>query len=496
MNWPFSTRVLITALTGTILASLLATIIYFQNSRIVQLQKTIAEDQEIIRHLRLVQTQIADLENDERGYLITGDEVNLKAFETSILAFDSSLNEIESLMLRFGRSTDGVKVLRDLSHRWIEEAKASELSARQKLKEKAISPDDFMQSFVNRSSKKLIVEFRTHATELADQVFTRLNTHYARVSKHSNSSKQLLSIGLPICLLISFIILLITIRRPLVMLAGTVEGLSETSHGLEEAGNTLSRGSNRYRQAAKDLTISAESTRIAIRSIDELTNESAQRALSCGTAIGIVQRTTQEGSTLMNSLSASIDSMQAMHSRIMEFNNIFESIDRKAATINDIAFQSKVLSFNASIEASSAGNYGASFGIIAQAIAKLSETSAALATDVQGLMELNRKRTHEIVEELQASVTSTAFIGEQAIVSFDAIAEEIQGIQERIRGIIALTQEQKRSVEHLAPTVESQNAAMSMADSLTHEILQSAQGLRDQSVQLNGIIGEVHRLVL
>jgi len=250
MNWPFSVRVLFTALTGTTLASLLATIIYFQNSRVVELQQTLAEDQEIIRHLRMTQTQVADIENDIRGYLITGDETSLKALEVSLSTFDALLEATDSLMIRQDRTVDGIKALRELKRRWIEEARATEISARKKLQEKTISADEFNQVFADRPSQKLGTELRLLTKEIADRSFERLNTHYSRVSKYSGASKLLLSIGMPICILISFIVLVITIRRPLVTLAETVEGLSETSHDLEETGNTLSLGSERYRQAA------------------------------------------------------------------------------------------------------------------------------------------------------------------------------------------------------------------------------------------------------
>lgn len=78
-----------------------------------------------------------------------------------------------------------------------------------------------------------------------------------------------------------------------------------------------------------------------------------------------------------------------------EIVNIINTISSKTKVINDIAFQTKLLSFNASVEAARAGESGKGFTAVAQEIGSLARLSVASSVEINTLIE-------ESVQKVQA----------------------------------------------------------------------------------------------
>jgi len=78
---------------------------------------------------------------------------------------------------------------------------------------------------------------------------------------------------------------------------------------------------------------------------------------------------------------------------ISDLINFVEEISVKSKVIHDIAFKTKVLSFNASVEAERAGVRGRGFSIVAQEMKRLAEISGKASEDIASLVERTRRGT-------------------------------------------------------------------------------------------------------
>lgn len=107
------------------------------------------------------------------------------------------------------------------------------------------------------------------------------------------------------------------------------------------------------------------------------------------------------------------------------YDDLYETIlevSNKTQIIDDIVFQSKILSFNAAVEAERAGEMGRGFSVVAQEISNLSKVSGSAATEIskivkeclnvineQGAVEKNScKLSHDEVNDLLKSIDSTS----------------------------------------------------------------------------------------
>jgi methyl-accepting chemotaxis protein len=73
--------------------------------------------------------------------------------------------------------------------------------------------------------------------------------------------------------------------------------------------------------------------------------------------------------------------------------NFVEEVSAKSKVIHDIAFKTKVLSFNASVEAERAGARGRGFSIVAQEMKRLAEISGKASEEIASLVERTRRGT-------------------------------------------------------------------------------------------------------
>lgn len=78
--------------------------------------------------------------------------------------------------------------------------------------------------------------------------------------------------------------------------------------------------------------------------------------------------------------------------------------------INDVVFQTKILSFNASVEAARAGAEGKGFSVVADEIANLARSSGSSALEIESI--LTRSKT--LVSEIAASSKEEARIMSEA----------------------------------------------------------------------------------
>lgn len=128
----------------------------------------------------------------------------------------------------------------------------------------------------------------------------------------------------------------------------------------------------------------------------------------------------------LNELSAAFDALEKI-----AFDSVNE-VDQTSETIKqiqDIALNTKILGFNASIEASRAKEAGKGFGVIAQEVRSLAETSKLSADNIQNKMSNikgyaaginhNIAQTRELVEGCMKELEQ-----------FNSILEEIKKTSE------------------------------------------------------------------
>jgi len=138
---------------------------------------------------------------------------------------------------------------------------------------------------------------------------------------------------------------------------------------------------------------------------------------------------------LLNSESSlaiqTVDSMQ-------EINTQVESINDAIGVIDQIAFQTNILSLNAAVEAATAGEAGKGFAVVAQEVRNLASRSAEAANEIKKIVETATLKAQEGKE-----------ISNKMINGFEILNKSIDDMAKTIQDVTLSADEQKQSMQDI-----------------------------------------------
>ena len=159
-----------------------------------------------------------------------------------------------------------------------------------------------------------------------------------------------------------------------------------------------------------------------------------------------------------------------------------EQIKSINAVIDDIAYQTNLLSLNAMIEASRSGEEGSGFKVVALEVRKLAERSTEAAKGINNLLVSNRQ-----------SIERGVMLSAQTLANFEAIKQDILPLASAMQSVADASHEQSHSIEQLSGiTNEIEGSAQNMqkmADDTkitATELKHSSQMLSEMIAQLEG----------
>ena len=188
-----------------------------------------------------------------------------------------------------------------------------------------------------------------------------------------------------------------------------------------------------------------------------------------------------------------------------ETNQAATKIKEVAALIEDIANQTNLLSLNARIESSRAGESGRGFAVVAEGVQNLAEASSASANDITviiaDLVE-NSGKAVEIMDEVKEVMQTQSAMVEQTEEAFRIVRDGIGDSLNNATNIREHTNKLDEARESIIQTVgslssiASQNAESSQDTSNTlADILRALQVMADGIDRLNTIAGTLEENV-
>ncbi|UZQ50577.1 methyl-accepting chemotaxis protein [Clostridium kluyveri] len=152
----------------------------------------------------------------------------------------------------------------------------------------------------------------------------------------------------------------------------------------------------------------------------------------------------------------------------------YESIEQFTNVISSVAKQTKLLSLNASIEASRAGEYGRGFSIVADEIKKLSVNSQENVKDIINSL----KGMTEIIEQL--SIKSKE--------GMDKVSSAVQGIKKSDVLMDGIVLSQGEFLKHFNDVKSSQKNNLSDVEKINHELTNIIKKSNNDKGQFEGLI--------
>lgn len=198
--------------------------------------------------------------------------------------------------------------------------------------------------------------------------------------------------------------------------------------------------------------------------------------------------------------SALMQEMSENNKRIYQIVDVINEVSHKTRVINDIVFQTKLLSFNASVEAARAGDAGKGFAVVAEEVGNLASVSGTAAKEIEAMVNSSIEKVKEVVGLSQENSDKFTQEGRNKLDRgmhmagrcgdvFSHVAENIGKVDTLMGDLKNSAKEQSQGVSsisiamnHIDETVRSNNEMAQKTQSLS-ETLQTQMDELDQTVQ-------------
>jgi methyl-accepting chemotaxis protein len=187
----------------------------------------------------------------------------------------------------------------------------------------------------------------------------------------------------------------------------------------------------------------------------------------------------RESYEVVEELNASLDSLRLLIGEVIkELNGASKVIADISSEIREITDESSLLSLNAAIEASRAGEQGKGFSVVAHSIGRLAERCRDAAKKIDGLTDHMMERAEQaarLMDNGVARVEGGKNLAGKAAVTFEGIFTELKFVLAKINAMAGAAQEMSRDNEKVITAVSNIAAISEESMASSEEVSASAE---------------------
>ena len=221
---------------------------------------------------------------------------------------------------------------------------------------------------------------------------------------------------------------------------------------LDESSNILLVNVDKLNQSSNEAAASLEETAAAIEEITSNIRNNTENISKMASLSNEVTASASQGEKLANQTTVSMD----------EINTQVNAINEAISVIDQIAFQTNILSLNAAVEAATAGEAGKGFAVVAAEVRNLASRSAEAAKEIKS-----------IVENATTKANQGKQIAGNMIEGYKQLNQNITHTINLIQDIQNASKEQLLGIEQINDAVnqlDQQTQQNAMVASQTHDV--------------------------
>jgi methyl-accepting chemotaxis protein len=268
--------------------------------------------------------------------------------------------------------------------------------------------------------------------------------------------------------------------RPTINLDGMQEDIIKLAQGINELGRALNelskvnyenglilkngstqltRNVSTMTHAANAQATSLEETSVALDEITKSMQNSNQNTVQMSKYAEELTASANDGEKLANETTLSMDNINV---QVLAINDAITVIDQ-------IAFQTNILSLNAAVEAATAGEAGKGFAVVAAEVRNLATRSAQAAKEIKTL-----------VENATAKANHGKEIASKMIKGYETLNNNIDLTMNLLKDVTVSSKEQEKAIMQI-------NDSIGILDKNTQENAKIASDTNDIALQSNQI---------
>ena len=223
---------------------------------------------------------------------------------------------------------------------------------------------------------------------------------------------------------------------------------------LDDSSKILLSSVNKLNISSNEAAASLEETAAALEEITSNIRNNTQNIAKMASYSSSVTKSAHDGEKLANQTTVAMDEINA------QVNLITDAI----SIIDQIAFQTNILSLNAAVEAATAGEAGKGFAVVAAEVRNLASRSAEAAKEIKLIVENATKKANDGKDIANHMISGYKELNQNITNTINLISDIEMSSKEQLTGIEqindAVTQLDQQTQQNAMSASQAQNVAV------------------------------------
>lgn len=238
--------------------------------------------------------------------------------------------------------------------------------------------------------------------------------------------------------------------------------VASASRQVSDSSQALSQGATEQASSIEEIT----------SSMVEIAEQTKQNALNANKASNLALAVRENASTGNEQMADMLNAMGQINQSSSDISKIIKVID-------EIAFQTNILSLNAAVEAARAGQHGKGFAVVAEEVRNLAARSANAA-----------KETTVLIEDAIIKVETGTKIANQTAEALNNIVTGVAQAADLVGGIAIASNEQATAIAQVNQAIAQADKVVQINTATAEESASASQELFSQAELLNNMVSK------
>ncbi|MBT4762443.1 MAG: hypothetical protein HOO06_12145 [Bdellovibrionaceae bacterium] len=258
----------------------------------------------------------------------------------------------------------------------------------------------------------------------------------------------------------------------------------------------LSQGLSSISAATQSQSSAVDETVATLDKINDMGRASANNATQSVTKSNESYNVSLKGQTSVQKVLKSLNEIQGTNNKVVthmlsnedkmkSVMNVIREIEDKTKLINDIVFQTKLLSFNASVEAARAGAHGKGFAVVAEEVGKLAHQSGGASEEIAAILS---KSIHSVESIIRETKQETEVILNEGKIKVETGLNDANTCEQVLNTVVENANEVNQLMENISASMTEQALGV---DNISTAMKEIESDLRQNSLSISSSNSEV-----